>query len=281
MATTLARRRFMMAVIALVASLTISPVAVAQPSNEEIWKDFLAWLSKLPPVDGPAILFKMYQSHLAKNLPEQEAVRQLQIVQQLHRERPDAWRVMFNNIYKTDKPGFATQPNALLVSMAERRKPGRALDIGIGQGRNSVFLALKGWDVTGFDMSDEGIATARSNAERAGVKINAIRGTEDAFDYGTERWDLIVFVYEPFPITTSAYVQRLHQSLRAGGLIVIEGFSEPATAKNRPVTAIDPERLLPAFKDFRILSYQDAIGVPDWGGPKPRRLVRMVAEKRP
>jgi 2-polyprenyl-3-methyl-5-hydroxy-6-metoxy-1,4-benzoquinol methylase len=38
----------------------------------------------------------------------------------------------------------------------EARKPGRALDIGMGQGRNSVFLALKGWDVTGFDISDEG-----------------------------------------------------------------------------------------------------------------------------
>jgi len=270
----------MMAVIALVASLTISPGAVAQASNEEIWKDFLAWLSKAPPVDGPAILFKMYQSHLAKNLPELEAVRQVQIVQQLHRERPDAWRVMFNNIYKTDKPGFATQPNALLVSMAERRKPGRALDIGIGQGRNSVFLALKGWDVTGFDMSDEGIATARSNAERAGVKINAVRGTEDSFDYGTEQWDLVVFMYEPFPVTSPAYVERLRRSMRPGAIIVIESFGEEEEVKGRPATAIDPGRLLAAFKDFRLLHYEDVVARADWG-LIDRRLVRMVAERRP
>src|SRR5262249_39711702 len=114
-----------------------------------------------------------------------------------------------------------------------------------------------------------------------GVKINAIQGTEDAFDYGTEQWDLIVFVYEPFPITTAAYVERLHRSLRPGGSIVIEGFGEEETAKNRPVTAIVPERLLAAFKDFRLLNYQDVVASPDWGGPKPRRLVRMVAEKRP
>ena len=113
------------------------------------------------------------------------------------------------------------------------------------------------------------------------MKINAIAGTEDKFDYGNEQRDMIVFVYEPFPITTAAYVQRLHQSLRPGGVVVIEGFGEEETVKNRPTTAIDPGRLLAAFKDFRLLSYHDVVASPDWGGPKPRRLVRMVAEKRP
>ena len=257
--------------------------AQAQPSHEELWRAFVEWLPKAPRVDGPpSALFNTYRDQLIKaGISTQEADQRLDVIQRMHRERPDAWRVMFNNIYTSKTPGHATEPNALLISTVEGRKPGRALDIGMGQGRNSVFLALKGWDVTGFDLSDEGIATARRNAERAGVKINAIQGTEDAFDYGTEQWDLIVFVYEPFPITTAAYVQRLHRSLRAGGLIVIESFGEEESAKNRPTTAIDPGRLLPAFKDFRPLHYQDVVGVPDWGGPKPRRLVRMVVEKRP
>jgi len=278
------RRLLVHSLIALIPALSLPGYAnaQAQPSDEEMWKEFLEWLPKAPPIDGPpSALFNTYRDLLIKTgISTQEADRRLAILRRMHRERPDGWRVMFNRIYANEKPGHAIEPNTLLMSTVEGRKPGRALDIGMGQGRNSVFLALKGWDVTGFDLSDEGIATARRNAERAGVKINAIRGTEDAFDYGTERWNLIVFVYEPFPITTAAYVQRLHQSLRAGGLIVIEGFSEQETAKNRPVTAIDPERLLPAFKDFRLLSYQDAVGIPDWGGPKPRRLVRMVAEKR-
>ena len=141
---------------------------------------------------------------------------------------------MFNNIYRTTKPGFATQPNALLVSTVEGRKRGRALDVGMGQGRNSIFLALKGWDVTGFDMSDEGIAVARKNAESAGVKLKAIRETEDAFDYGTGQWDLIVFMYEPFPVTSAAYVERLRQSMRPGGIIVIESFGEEEEVKGRP-----------------------------------------------
>ncbi len=253
----------------------------AQPSHEEVWKEFLEWLPKAPRVDGPpSAVFNVYRDVLIKaGIPLQESDQRLDVIRRLHRERPDAWRVMFNNIYKSEKPDHVIEPNALLISMVEGRKPGRALDIGMGQGRNSVFLALRGWDVTGFDLSDEGIATARRNADRAGVKVNAIRGTEDAFDYGTEQWDLIVFVYEPFPITTAAYVRRLHRSLRAGGLIVIEGFGVEETVKNRPTTAIDPARLLAAFKDFRLLHYQDVVAPPDWGGPKPQRLVRMVAEK--
>jgi SAM-dependent methyltransferase len=187
---------------------------------------------------------------------------------------------MFNNIYKTTKPGFATQPNALLVSTVEGRKPGRALDVGMGQGRNSVFLALKGWDVTGFDMSDDGIALARKNAEQAGVKLNAIRETEDAFDYGIGQWDLIVFMYEPFPVTSAAYVDRLRQSMRPGGIIVIESFGEEEEVAGRPATAIDLGRLLAAFKDFRLLHYQDVVASADWG-LNERRLVRMVAERRP
>jgi hypothetical protein len=168
-----------LAVLAIVMFGLNSFHAHAQPSDEAIWKNFMEWLNRAPPVDGPRILFDLYQKQLiADGASEAESTRQLAVVQQLHRQRSDAWRVMFNNIYKTTKPGFATQPNALLVSTVEGRKPGRALDVGVGQGRNSVFLALKGWDVTGFDMSDEGIATARRNAEQAGVKINAIRNED-------------------------------------------------------------------------------------------------------
>src|SRR5262252_6980031 len=117
----------------------------------------------------------------------------MDIIRRTMRERHDGWRIMFNNIYSSSTPGFVTQPNALLISTVEGRKPGRALDIGMGQGRNSVFLALKGWDVTGFDISDEGLAVAHKNAERAGVKLNAIRETDEAFDYGSDQWDMIVF----------------------------------------------------------------------------------------
>ena len=269
------------AVVILLAAFMLAGHAQAQPSNETIWQQFLQWLSSTPPLDNPGPLFNQYRSRLiAAGASAAEADRQMDIIRRTMRERPDGWRIMFNNIYSSSTPGFVTQPNALLISTVEGRKPGRALDIGMGQGRNSVFLALKGWDVTGFDISDEGLAVAHKNAERAGVKLNAIRETDEAFDYGSDQWDMIVFMYEPFPVTSAAYVERLRKSMKSGGIIVIESFGEEATAPNRPPTAIDPGQLLAAFKDFRLLHFEDTMAVPDWGQRK-RRIVRMVAEKRP
>jgi SAM-dependent methyltransferase len=269
------------AVVVLLAALMLPGHSQAQPSNEAIWQQFLQWLPSAPPVDSPGALFNQYRSHLiSAGASAAEAARQLDIIRRLHRERPDAWRVMFNNIYSSSTPGFSMQPNALLKSTVEGRKPGRALDIGMGQGRNSVFLAMKGWDVTGFDISDEGLAVTRKNAERAGVKLNAIRETDEAFDYGSERWDLIVFMYEPFPITSPAYVERLRRSMRSGALIVIESTAQDATTFNWRSTGIDPGQLLATFKDFRLLHFEDTVAVSDWSGRARTRIVRKVAEKR-
>lgn len=174
----------------------------------------------------------------------------MNIIRRTMRERSDGWRIIFNNIYKSATPGFSTQPNALLVSTVEDRTPGRALDVGMGQRRNSVFLALKGWDVTGFDISDEGLAMARKNAELAGVKLNAIRETDEAFDYGSDQWDMIVFMYEPFPVTSAAYVERLRKSMKSGGMIVIESFGEEATTPSRPPAASIPDSCLRRSRIF-------------------------------
>jgi SAM-dependent methyltransferase len=166
----------------------------------------------------------------------------------------------------------------LLIATVQGRKPGRALDIGMGQGRNAVFLAIKGWDVTGFDISDEGIAVARKNAERAGVKLNAIRESDEAFDYGSEQWDVIVFMYEPFPLDSAAYVERLRKSMKPGGLIVIESFG-PMPGRTAQIE-IDPDKLLPAFKDFRVSRFEDTMAIPDWGTREMTRVIRFVAERR-
>jgi 2-polyprenyl-3-methyl-5-hydroxy-6-metoxy-1,4-benzoquinol methylase len=274
-------RKVSVVVVILIAALMLLGSAQAQPSNEAIWQQFLEWLPCAPPVDGATPMLNQYRSRLVSNgASTTEADRQTDILRRMMRERSDGWRIMFNNIYTMSNPGFVTQPNVLLMTTAENRKPGRALDVGMGQGRNAVFLAMKGWDVTGFDIAEQGLAVARRNAERAGVMLSAIRETDEAFNYGSDQWDLIAYMYEPFPVTSTAYVERLRKSMKSGGVIVIESFSEEATAPNRRPTAIDPAQLLAAFKDFRLLHFEDTVAMPDWGDRIKTRVVRMVAEKR-
>jgi SAM-dependent methyltransferase len=255
-------------------------LAAFQGGEEEAWQRFLKWLPTVPPSDNPGSLVQLYRSHLlAGGKNPAEAERELAAIFKLMRARTDGWQVIFNRIYASPKPGFSIRPNALLVSAVEGREPGRALDAGMGQGRNSVFLAIKGWEVSGFDVSDEGLAIARRDAERAGVKVNAVLKSHDAFDYGTAEWDLIVITYEPFPVTDADYVRRLGNALRPGGLIVIESFASESSAQGRRPVDIDPAELRRTFAEFRIVRFEDAEEVPDWD-PKKTRLVRMVAEKK-
>lgn len=247
--------------------------------NEKIWQDFIAWLPSAPPSDNPLTLMQAYRDSLiASGLSREEIHGHVEIIKREMRVRTDGWSAIFNNIYTAGAGGFSTAPNALLVSAIAGRRAGRALDAGMGQGRNSLFLALNGWDVTGFDVAGEGLAIARRNAERAGIKLTILQSSEPEFEYGLGQWDLMVFTYVPFRVEDPGYVERLRDALRPGGIVVVESFaSETASAGRRPVD-IDPATLRTAFAGFRILQLDDVSGTPDWTR-EPARLVRMIAER--
>jgi SAM-dependent methyltransferase len=216
---------------------------------------------------------------LEAGVADAEADRRLQAVQRLMRARPDGWATMFDNIYTAAAPGFSTAPNALLAAAVAGRAPGRALDVGMGQGRNALFLARAGWTVTGFDLADAGLRRAREDAARAGLSLAAVRAGRDDFDYGVGQWELVVLAYEPLPAPMAPYVERLRRALTPGGLLVLESFaSEGARARRRPVD-VDPAELRAALGGWRVHRFDDAVATPDWGD-RDARLVRAVAERR-
>jgi 2-polyprenyl-3-methyl-5-hydroxy-6-metoxy-1,4-benzoquinol methylase len=138
-----------------------------QPAaDERVWTDFVTWLQALPPSPGVVSVLQQYGKELArKGATPEEAKSTMDRVVRLMRERPEAWRPMFNRIYASDTATtFSTEPTPLLVNAVNGLTPGRALDVGMGQGRNAAFLALKGWDVTGFDLAEEGLAAASAAA---------------------------------------------------------------------------------------------------------------------
>lgn len=260
--------------------MLIVALAFGQAADElAVWGQFLTWLKKAPASDSPAALFQAYGAYqAAAGVTAVESERQMSVIRRLMRTRQDGWQVMFNNIYSTPGSGFNQQPNGTLMKAIENRTPGKALDAGMGQGRNTVFLALKGWQATGFDVSDEGLKIAQDNARKAGVTIETLQQSERGFDYGKSQWDLILFSYVPFPLVDPAYVERLRAALRPGGLIVIESFGSDASAAGRRPVDVDPVELRRAFDGFRILRLDGVIDKPDWTEQKGR-VVRFVAEK--
>jgi 2-polyprenyl-3-methyl-5-hydroxy-6-metoxy-1,4-benzoquinol methylase len=79
--------------------------------------------------------------------------------QEQKRSSQEVWNELF-----AKREGVEHRFNKFLAESVKERKPGKALDVGMGQGRNSLFLAALGWDVTGFDISD--VAVRQAQAER-------------------------------------------------------------------------------------------------------------------
>lgn len=132
-------------------------------------------------------------------------------------------------------PFFAAKPDENLVSYLERGliKPGRALDVGCGPGRNAVHLVAAGFTVDAVDLSEEAIAWASDRAREAGVTVDFRCG--DAFA-ATGPYDLIYdsgcFHHLP-PHRRVSYLAMLDRALAPGGhfaltcFTVDEGSSRP------------------------------------------------------
>ena len=246
-------------------------------SDDTAWTDLLAWLRQADDLNDPAEVFRAYAKHLeAAGSPDPKA--ELGVVLRLMRTRPDAWPLMFDKIYRSAAPRFNPAPNALVRAAISGRPAGRALEVAMGQGRNAVAIAKAGWDVTGLDVSPEGLAIAAGEAARAGVPLRTVQAPFDRFDYGDAQWDLIAMIYGPGVIATKPFAARLIAALKPGGIVVVESFASPAAAQNRRPVDIDPMELLAAFDGCRIRRFEDTDDVTDWT-PQTTSLVRLIAEK--
>jgi cyclopropane fatty-acyl-phospholipid synthase-like methyltransferase len=99
------------------------------------------------------------------------------------RTPPDRRRY-WDELFRSGQIPFNKDANKLLQYAITERKPGLAIDLGMGEGRNAVFLASKGWQVTGVDFSAVAVRQARARAAAAGVSIDAIVEDLDRFELG-------------------------------------------------------------------------------------------------
>jgi methylase of polypeptide subunit release factors len=109
-----------------------------------------------------------------------------------HAQSPAGMRGYWDDVFRSGKIQFNKNASKLLQYAIRDRKPGLALDLGMGEGRNSVFLASIGCQVTGVDISGEAVKQATARASAAHVSIDAVTDDLDHFDPGRAKWDLIV-----------------------------------------------------------------------------------------
>lgn len=240
---------------------------LAQIDGERALAVFLAWRnsSENKQLSWEAATKKYLAKLVRDGLSPEQAGKTLSIVSS-HDEG-----AFYDPVYANTNPTFPTAPSKLLAEAVAGLKPGKALDVGMGQGRNSLFLATRGWDVTGFDTSKMGLEQARKAAAAANVTIRALHASDEEFDFGVAQWDLIAILY---PIEKRS-VFRVRQALKPGGIVVVEcSHKEGANAPFEYET----NELLRIFEGFRIVHYEDRMGQHEWAR-KTLRMVRLIAQK--
>lgn len=124
--------------------------------------------------------------------------------------------------YAEQEKLWSGQPNGALVAEVAALKPGRALDVGCGEGADAIWLAARGWDVAALDVSGVALARAAEHAREAGVKVSWIHAglVEAALEPAS--FDLVSAQYFALPRTPGREAERaLLDSVAVGGTLLL------------------------------------------------------------
>lgn len=158
------------------------------------------------------------------------------------------------------------EPSRFLSEVLPTLKPGEAIDEGMGSGRNALYLARSGWRVTGVDTSTVGVERARARAVANKLSLAVVQSDMFTFDYGTERYDLVLFMHMG-PVGDLG--ERFVRALKPGGYLLIQHFAGGFEAGSLPKL----------FKGLDVRRYGEDEDFPDYDSRNKGRVVRCLARK--
>lgn len=140
--------------------------------------------------------------------------------------RGDDAASIWDERYRTKPQMWSGKPNPQLVREAGGLKPGKALDLGCGEGADAIWLAGHGWQVTAVDVSTVALARAAERAAEAQVADRITWEPADAlvWDPAPRRFDLVSaqFMHLPGPVRQALH-RRLAAAVRPGGSLLVVG----------------------------------------------------------
>ena len=175
-------------------------------------------------------------------------------------------------------PGMPEEPSALLVeNRALLPTGGCALDIAMGNGRNALYLASLGFQVTGVDVSRVAVALSREKAERLGLAVKTVVADLEDYRLPVDTYDLVINFH---------YLQRslagpIVQALKRGGVLVFESFTidqlQYGYGPKDPAFLMRPGELREMFAGLETLLYFEGVIEGDRG---PKAVAQLIGRKR-
>jgi cyclopropane fatty-acyl-phospholipid synthase-like methyltransferase len=196
----------------------------------------------------------------------------------------------WNSRYAAADYLFGTAPNDFLASQRSRLRAGqRALCVADGEGRNSVWLAEQGLEVTAFDFSPAGVEKARRLAAQRGVRAHYDVSTVYDWAWPESAFDVVAAIFVQFadPPMRDFMFERMVRALVPGGLVFLIGYTPKQrqydTGGPKQVDQLYTEPMLrEAFKALEILELREYEADLAEGSRHQGRsaLIHLVARKK-
>jgi SAM-dependent methyltransferase len=171
-------------------------------------------------------------------------------------------RIKWDAKYLKKLGGF--EPSSVLEKYWPLAPVGKALDIACGNGRNSIFLAKKGFVVDAVDISK----VATDQLEGGHPNINVICTDLDTWNIPPNCYELVVNIR----FLDRCLFPMIQEGLKPGGVLIFESFLEG----HRKEFCLDPNELIHAFKSFRVVYYEEK---KTDASEKPSQIASLVAIK--
>ena len=208
---------------------------------------------------------------------------------------------VWDKIYESG--GYDEEPEPELMSLCGELPIGRALDVGAGEGRHSIWLAARGWDVEATDISSEGIGKLRKHAQEHGLSVTCRVGSASEQEFAHEVYDLVLSTGSALNFfkkaETKTIIEGLKKAVKPGGAIYVSLsiVGDPAYQRHRAsasdvqddsflvdkmgcwVNAFQPKELRSSFSDFLIVSYAERDVLDQHGTPHTHKMAFLSARR--
>ncbi len=141
-------------------------------------------------------------------------------------------QLFYNTMYRFTKPDWDTDitPPEVTTVVDQFDQAGHALDLGCGTGTSSIYLAQRGWQVTGIDFASKAIELAHNKAQQASVNLQLHLGDVSRLDFLREPFDLILDIGCLHGLdrdSRACYAQHLQRLTHSGSRFLLFGFARP------------------------------------------------------
>ena len=185
--------------------------------------------------------------------------------------------------YKKTDCLWGLKPNKYVTQIPKIIKPGKVLDIGVGEGRNALFLVKQRFEVTGVDILKEAVDKFLKFARDKKLDVSGVISDIVNFDF-KQNYDVIISVATLHLISKDKVIdiiKKIKEHTKPNGINLLTVFTKKDVGFEEcpNLYFFDKNELKELYKDWQILEYKNYIKKETHGKPHKHHICVLIAKK--